>query len=129
MIKGNKYNKFLFCLNILERIMLHYNSLIRKITFMNPQKQYLYDKIFEELQKKKRLENNKKRLMNQRKRLEIINNKTFERNKKIALPMKRKIDIYETLLSRQKKEREEELKRLKNKNKDITSAYENWIVY
>ena len=43
--------------------------------------------------------------------------------------MKRKIDIYETLLSRQKKEREEELKRLKNKNKDITSAYENWIVY
>ena len=129
MIKGNKYNKFLFCLNILERIMLHYNSLIRKITFMNPQKQYLYDKIFEELQKKKRLENNKKRLMNQRKRLEIINNKTFERNKKIALPMKRKIDIYETLLSRQKKEREEELKRLKNKNKDTTSAYENWIMY
>ena len=129
MIKGNKYNKFLFCLNILERIMLHYNSLIRKITFMNPQKQYLYDKIFEELQKKKRLENNKKRLMNQRKRLEIINNKTFERNKKIALPMKRKIDIYETLLSKQKKEREEELKRLKNKNKDSTSAYENWIMY
>ena len=129
MIKGNKYNKFIFCLNILERIMLHYNSLIRKITFMNPQKQHLCDKIFEELQKKKRLENNKRRLINQRKRLEIINNKALERNKKIVIPMKRKIDIYETLLSRQKKEREEELKRLKNKNKDITSAYENWIVY
>ena len=69
------------------------------------------------------------RLINQRKRLEIINNKALERNKKIVIPMKRKIDIYETLLSRQKKEREEELKRLKNKNKDITSAYENWIVY
>ena len=129
MIKGNKYNKFVFCLNILERIMLHYNSLIRKIIFMNPQKQYLCDKIIEELQKKKRLENNKKRLMNQRKRLEIINNKTLERDKKIVIPMKRKIDIYETLLSRQKKEREEELKRLKNKNKDITSTYENWIMY
>ncbi len=129
MIKGNKYNKFVFCLNILERIMLHYNSLIRKIIFMNPQKQYLCDKIIEELQKKKRLENNKKRLINQRKRLEIINNKTLERDKKIVIPMKRKIDIYETLLSRQKKEREEELKRLKNKNKDITSTYENWIMY
>ena len=128
MIKGKKYNKYLYCLSVLERIMIHYLSLIRKSTFLNPKTQTLFYTISNDIDRKKRFENNKNRIMKQRRRIEEIGEKVLEKNKKIIIPMKKKYDIYEDLIIKRKKEKEEK-KYGKNNNKESINIYENWIIY
>jgi hypothetical protein len=128
MIKGKKYNKYLYCLSVLERIMIHYLSLIRKSTFLNPKTQTLFYAISNDIDRKKRFENNKNRIMKQRRRIEEIGEKVLEKNKKIIIPMKKKYDIYEDLIIKRKKEKEEK-KHGKNNNKESINIYENWIIY
>jgi hypothetical protein len=128
MIKGKKYNKYLYCLSVLERIMIHYLSLIRKSTFLNPKTQKLFYTIKNDIDRKKRVENNKNRIMKQRRRIEEIGEKVLEKNKKIIIPMKKKYDIYEDLFIKRKKEKEEK-KHGKNNNKESINIYENWIIY
>ena len=128
MIKGKKYNKYLYCLSVLERIMIHYLSLIRKSTFLNPKTQTLFYTISNDIDRKKRFENNKNRIMKQRRRIEEIGEKVLEKNKKIIIPMKKKYDIYEDLIIKRKKEKEEK-KHGKNNNKESINIYENWIIY
>ena len=127
MIDGKKYNKSIYCLSILEMIVIHYETIIKRL-ICDCKIKTIYDKLNSDLQKQKRIEKNRELKMERNMKFEELSQKIMMKSQRIFLPIK-KIDIYENLLIRNRVEKEEEIKRLKNLKKKKDNQYEKWIVY
>ncbi len=126
--KGKYYNKNIFCLKILETLLLKYSSL-RKIYSSNPKQYPLYDNIVHELEEKKKYEKNEKNKYKEIKRRELISKKVIEKNKKIIITSRRKIDKFDSLMKIQRQIEKEELERIRKLNKIDEGKYAPWISY
>ena len=126
--KGKYYNKNIFCLKILETLLLKYSSLI-KIYSSNPKQYPLYDNIVHELEEKKKYEKNEKNKYKEIKRRELISKKVIEKNKKIIITSRRKIDKFDSLIKIQRQIEKEELERIRKLNKIDEGKYATWISY
>ena len=127
MVHGKKYNKSIFGLSILEMILIHYETIIKRL-ICDYKIKIIYDKLISDLQKQKRIEKNKELKMKRNMKFEELSQKIMMKSQRIFFPA-RKIDIYENLLIRNRVEKEEEIKRLKNMKKKKDNQYEEWIVY
>ena len=127
MVHGKKYNKSIFGLSILEMILIHYETIIKRL-ICDYKIKTIYDKLISDLQKQKRIEKNKELKMKRNMKFEELSQKIMMKSQRIFFPA-RKIDIYENLLIRNRVEKEEEIKRLKNMKKKKDNQYEEWIVY
>ena len=126
--KGKYYNKNIFCLKILETLLIKYSSLI-KIYSSNPKQYPLYDNIVHELEEKKKYEKNEKNKYKEIKRRELISKKVIEKNKKIIITSRRKIDKFDSLMKIQRQIEKEELERIRKLNKIDEGKYATWISY
>ena len=126
--KGKYYNKNIFCLKILETLLLKYSSLI-KIYSSNPKEYPLYENIVHELEEKKKYEKNEKNKYKEIKRRELISKKVIEKNKKIIITSRRKIDKFDSLMKIQRQIEKEELERIRKLNKIDEGKYAPWISY
>ena len=126
--KGKYYNKNIFCLKILETLLIKYSSLI-KIYSSNPKQYPLYDNIVHELEEKKKYEKNEKNKYKEIKRRELISKKVIEKNKKIIITSRRKIDKFDSLMKIQRQIEKEELERIRKLNKIDEGKYAPWISY
>ena len=126
--KGKYYNKNIFCLKILETLLLKYSSLI-KIYSSNPKEYPLYENIVHQLEEKKKYEKNEKNKYKEIKRRELISKKVIEKNKKIIITSRRKIDKFDSLMKIQRQIEKEELERIRKLNKIDEGKYAPWISY
>ena len=127
MIDGKKFNKSIFCLSILEMIIIHYETIIKRL-ICDYKIKIIYDNLINELQKQKRIEKNNELRRKNNMKFEELSQKIMMKSQRIFLPV-RKIDIYENLIIRNRVEKEEEIKRLKNMKKKNDDEYEEWIEY
>ena len=120
-IKGKKYNKCLYCLKKLEIILLYFIDLKKKYQ-SNINIAPLYKSIISELENKKRLEKNTENRYNEIRKREAISEKVIEKNKKIIIISRRKVNKYQLY-------EDEETRRLKKQYKYENTNYEPWISY
>lgn len=121
LIKGKKYNKCLYGLKKLEIIFLYYSDLNKKYQ-TNIKIAPLYKTITSEKEQQKRLEKNVENRYNERRKREIISEKVIEKNRKIIIVSRRKVNKYQLY-------EDEERKSLKKKSKFDYTNYEPWIHY
>ena len=121
LIKGKKYNKCLYGLKKLEIILTFYLDLNKKYQ-SNTKITPLYKSIINEMEKKKRLEKNAENRYNIIRKREAISEKVIEKNRKIIIISKRKVNKYQLYAN-------DETKRLNKKNKFDSTNYEPWISY
>ena len=121
LIKGKKYNKCLYGLKKLEIIFLYYSDLNKKYQ-TNIKIAPLYKTITSEKEQQKRLEKNVENRYNERRKREIISEKVIEKNRKIIIVSRRKVNKYQLY-------EDEERKNLKKKSKFDYTNYEPWIHY
>ena len=121
LIKGKKYNKCLYGLKKLEIIFLYYSDLNKKYQ-TNIKIAPLYKTITSEKEQQKRLEKNVENRYNERRKREIISEKVIEKNRKIIIVSRRKVNKYQLY-------EDEKRKSLKKKSKFDYTNYEPWISY
>ena len=121
LIKGKKYNKCLYGLKKLEIILTFYLDLNKKYQ-SNTKITPLYKSIINEMEQKKRLEKNAENRYNIIRKREAISEKVIEKNRKIIIVSKRKVNKYQLYAN-------DETKRLNKKNKFDSTNYEPWISY
>ena len=121
LIKGKKYNKCLYGLKKLEIIFLYYSDLNKKYQ-TNIKIAPLYKTITSEKEQQKRLEKNVENRYNERRKREIISEKVIEKNRKIIIVSRRKVNKYQLY-------EDEKRKSLKKKSKFDYTNYEPWIHY
>lgn len=127
-IKGKTYNKSIYCLKVLELICIHYFN-FRASYLLDPNHIPIYKHIVYELEQKKKLEKNIENKYKEIRRREIIAEKVLEKNKKIIIVSRRKIDKFDSLMKIEKQIEKKKLERLRKYHKTDESKYEPWISY
>ena len=102
-------------------IFLYYSDLNKKYQ-TNIKIAPLYKTITSEKEQQKRLEKNVENRYNERRKREIISEKVIEKNRKIIIVSRRKVNKYQLY-------EDEERKSLKKKSKFDYTNYEPWIHY
>lgn len=128
LIKGKNYNKCLYGLKALEFIFLHFSNIIKEYK-SDPKRLILFKNIVYSLDQKKKLQKNEENKYKEIKRRELISKKVIEKNQKIIITSRRKIDKFDSLMKIQRQIEKEELERIRKLNKIDEGKYAPWISY